>query len=65
MFEIGKTKPERKIIGSITKNTDVIIACCCVRDMVDTNNPSPSVVNKKIKLKQSKRSMLPFIGIPK
>ena len=28
------------------KNVDVIIACCCVADTVDTNRPRPSVVTR-------------------
>jgi hypothetical protein len=46
MFSIGNTKPESSIIGSRKKNVDVIIACCCVAEIVDTNSPSPRVVSR-------------------
>ena len=62
MFSIGKTKPEKKTIGIIKKKIAVIIACCCVREMVEMKSPSPSVVIKNIKLKPSNSSTPPFTG---
>ena len=46
MFSIGNTKPERYIIGIRKKNVDVIIACCCVCEIVEMNSPRPSVVSR-------------------
>jgi hypothetical protein len=38
--------PDRYIMGSRKKNVDVIIACCWVDEMVDTNSPRPSVQSR-------------------
>ena len=46
MFSIGKMKPDRYIIGIRKKNIAVIIACCCVFEIVETNRPRPSVVSR-------------------
>ena len=39
---IGKINPENKIAGRKNKN-DESIACCCVFEIVDMNNPIASV----------------------
>ena len=36
--------PDRYSIGVRKKNVAVIIACCCVSEMVEMNSPRPSVV---------------------
>ena len=46
MFSIGKMNPESSIIGIRKKNVVVIIACCCVDEIVETNRPRPSVLNR-------------------
>ena len=47
MLSIGKTNPERITIGMMKKNTAIIMACCCVRAIVEMNSPSPRVVSMK------------------
>ena len=51
IFSMGKVNPERKINGMKIKNCAVIIACCCVFEMVETKRPNPNVVkiNKPLK----------------
>ena len=43
MLAIGNAKPERSIAGKKKRNVD-IIACCCVRLIVETMRPTPKVV---------------------
>jgi hypothetical protein len=47
MFSIGKMNPDKYIIGVITKNVAVIIACCCVFEIVEMKRPRPSVVSSR------------------
>ncbi len=46
MFSIGKMNPDRYTIGMKNRNVVVIIACCCVDEMVETNKPRPSVLSR-------------------
>jgi hypothetical protein len=62
MFSIGKTKPEKNIMGSMKKKIAVIIACCCVREIVEIKSPNPSVVMRKMRLRNRSRSTPPFTG---
>lgn len=64
IFSIGKENPERKIIGIITRKAEVIIACCCVFEIVETNKPSPSVESINTNDDRNKKGTLPFTSIP-
>lgn len=43
IFSIGNANPDKNIIGIITAKIAIIIACCCVLEIVEMNNPMPRV----------------------
>jgi hypothetical protein len=46
------------------KNWPTIIACCCVREIVERNSPSPSDVRRKQPERPMRSGTLPRIGMP-
>jgi len=62
MFSIGNVNPDRNMNGMKTKNCAVIIACCCVFEIVETNNPSSSVVRTNNPLSPNSSATLPRRG---
>lgn len=64
IFEIGVAKPESKKDGSITTKLPKI-ACCCVFEIEEINNPIPDIENKNTTTLKYKSQIEPFNGIPK
>ena len=62
IFSIGKINPDNVIQGIIRKNV-VIIACCCVLEIVDISIPMARVFVINIMVKAKSKGMLPFTGI--
>ena len=61
MLSMGVKIPERRKAG-IIKINEVIIACCCVRDMVEIRVPELKVVRMKMKDTNKRKTILPLIG---
>ena len=61
MLLIGKEKPLSRNIGMNMKKK-VIMACCCVREMVEINRPAPSVVIRNKAVQTSIARKLPRNG---
>lgn len=61
MLSIGEKIPERSMAGRIKKKA-VIIACCCVREMVDIKRPKLNVVRMKRKETPKRKKRFPLTG---
>jgi hypothetical protein len=65
MFSIGKANPDKNTIGIMTPNIAIIIACCWVFDIVETNNPNPRVDIIYRNEQKNRKRILPLTGILK
>ena len=62
MLAMGKTKPLNMKKGRMKKNT-VIMACCCVAEIVDMNSPVPRVLKRKRHAAATRRRKFPLSGM--
>ena len=62
MLRIGNAKPLSMNAGSAKKN-DAIMACCCVREIVERNSPAPRVVIRNSTAEKNSSSTLPRNGM--
>ena len=62
ILEIGKIKPDNKIVGSIKPNKDSINAVCCVSETVEINTPKLSAVMMNSRLSSNRSMILPLTG---
>ena len=62
ILSVGVKIPLIRIKTNIKKK-DINITCCCVDEMVETNNPIPKTTNKYTTEKPNSKGKLPTIGI--
>ena len=65
MLATGKIKPERRIVGSRSPASEIIMATCCELVMVEMKMPSESAVTIKSSDSSMSSSTLPLQGTPK
>ena len=65
ILEIGKIKPDSKITGSINPINEIIIAVCCVAEIVEINIPKAKDVMMNNTLSKPSKNKLPWTGILK
>ena len=61
MLRIGNVNPDSMNAGWMKKNAS-IIACCCVRLIVDRNSPAPSVLSRNNAAVKARNRALPRNG---
>ena len=61
MLAIGNTKPLNMKKGRMKKKA-VIMACCCVAEMVDMNSPTPNIDKRKRHAAPTRSRKLPLRG---
>ena len=65
MLEIGKINPDNKITGSINPIKEIIIAVCCVAEIVEIKIPNAKEVMMNNTLSKPNNIRLPCTGILK
>jgi hypothetical protein len=63
ILEIGKINPDSKMTGSINPIKEIIIAVCCVAEIVDIRIPRANEVTINKTVSKANRIRLPSIGI--
>ena len=59
MLEIGKIKPDNRITGRINPIKEIIIAVCCVAEIVEINIPKANAVIMNKTLSKPNKNKLP------
>ena len=63
ILEIGKMKPDSKITGNISPNSEIIIAVCCESDKVEIKIPSANEQTMNRTVSNASKNRLPSMGI--
>ena len=59
ILEIGKINPDSKITGSINPIKEIIIADCCVSEIVEINMPNAKALIIKSTVSNASKNKLP------